>query len=244
MSHNPGGPLPRADREPRTTGRPSSSTRGARAHLPALQSPWPSAQLLSERGDIDDRPRFHDPSGREAKEGHSLDTDARAVARHTGGDHGVPADRLPVHRDQILAGDRTLYRHLEIRHGRSPGLGRCAVLLEGVVSRGPVRYEIGTVDLVEPGETSFSHAFKEHTPCGAHVVRSVGTGAGADRDSERHLQRSDRNQTHGTDLLVRAIDCNFKSTTCSARQRRFRYARVTIAPQPVWLRRKRPAENP
>src|ERR1700731_149761 len=111
-----------------------------------------SAQLLSERGNIDDRPLFHDPPGREAKEGHALDADARAVAGHAAGGHGVRANHLPVHRDLMLVGDRTLYRHLEIRHRRSPGLGRCAVLLEGVVSRGAVRYEIPTVDLVEPGE--------------------------------------------------------------------------------------------
>src|SRR5207248_10627843 len=41
-----------------------------------------SAQLLSERGDIDDRPLFHDPPGGEAEESHSLDTYERAVARH------------------------------------------------------------------------------------------------------------------------------------------------------------------
>src|SRR6266481_9970851 len=39
MSHNPGGPLPKADRELRTMGRLSSLTRGARAHLLVLQSP-------------------------------------------------------------------------------------------------------------------------------------------------------------------------------------------------------------
>src|SRR6266404_7848532 len=96
----------------------------------------PSAQLLSERGDIDDGPLFHDAPGRETEETHSLDTDARAVARHAAGGHGVRANHLPVHRDQVLVGDGTLYGHLEIRDGRSPGPGRCAVLLEGVVGRG------------------------------------------------------------------------------------------------------------
>src|ERR1700681_1702150 len=198
MSHNPGGPLPKADREAWTLGAAVELDQRCPGAAPRPAVSLPSAQLLSERGDVDDRPRFHDPSGREAKEGHSLDTDPRAVARHIAGDHGVRANRLPVHRDQILAGDRTLYRHFEIRHGRSPGPGRCAVLLEAVVSRGTVRYEIGTVDLVEPVETSFSHGFKEHAPCGAHVVLSVGTDTGSDRDSERRRQHSDRNKTHGS----------------------------------------------
>src|SRR6202165_281990 len=188
MSHNPGGPLPKADREAWTLGAAVELDQRCPGAAPRPAVSLPSAQLLSERGNIDDRPRFHDPSGREAKEAHSLDTDPRAVARHTAGDHGVRATHLPVHRDQILVGDRTLYRHLEIRHGRSPGLGRCAVALEGVVSRGTVRYEIGTGDLVEPVETSFSHVFKEDALCGAHIVRNVRTAAGTDRDTERRRQ--------------------------------------------------------
>src|SRR6267378_2969375 len=168
------------------------------SHYPGGPSPklTPSAQLLSERGNIDDRPLFHDPPGREPKERHSLDTDSRAVARHTAGGHAVRANHLPVHRDQILVGDRTFYGHLEIRHGRSPGFGRCAVLLEAVVGRGTVRYEIATVDLVEPVETSFSHAFKEDALCGAHIVRTVRTSTGAERDRERDCRQSDRNKTH------------------------------------------------
>src|SRR6266480_2710899 len=146
MSHNPGDPWAPTERKPRRGG--GRTRASAQAHPPALS--LPSAQLLSERGDINDRPLFHDPPGREAEETHSLDTDARAVARHAAGGHGVRADHLPVHRDQILVGERTLYRNLEIRHRLPPGAGRCAVLLEGVVGRGTVRYEVGTVDLTEP----------------------------------------------------------------------------------------------
>jgi len=191
MSHNPGGHGQRRARTSPWRARSNLNSGYPGALAPAGVPAFSS--LLSERGDIDDAPLFHDPPGRESEETIPSDTDARAVARHAASGHGVRANHLPVHRDQSLSA--TVRSMVTLRSGMAARQDRVAALSCSRVWSAEARgIRSWTVDLVEPVEASLSHALQEHSLCGAHVVRSAGTGTPAERDRERHRQQCDREQ--------------------------------------------------
>jgi len=189
----------RADHCPRRTAKTRPLGEGCRSltEVPRRTSSscslLTSAQLLSERGDIDDRPRFTiRPDEKRKKVIPSIPILAPCPA-YAG--RPCSCQRLPVHRDQILPA--TVRYTVTLRSGMPLArIGRCAVLLEGVVSRGTVRYEIGAV--IGRGRSKRPSAMvSRNTRLAVRtIVRSVGTGTGADETASAIRQHSGRDRTH------------------------------------------------
>ena len=78
----------------------------------------------------------------------------------------VDAERPPVHGDEVVFGDGTLHRHLEIRHGcATTGSRRCP--LQGCSRGGRARHNVGSADLIERAAPG-SHVFEQHALGEAH----------------------------------------------------------------------------